>query len=71
MPHTEYEFPVNLAGDVIRVRIRTDHGRVVDFVAQFEAWIEGRRRPVVRHDASHGRAHRDLLDWTGNPRQKD
>lgn len=49
----------------MRVRIRTDRGQVVDFVVQYETVIDDRMVPVVRYDASHGRAHRDVLDERG------
>jgi hypothetical protein len=54
-----------VAGDAMRVRIRTRRGQVVDFVVQYEAEIDGQTVPVVRYDASHGQAHRDLLDNRG------
>ena len=52
-------------GDVIRYRIRTVRGQVVDFVIQYEALIAQQLVPVVRYDASHGRGHRDILDARG------
>lgn len=47
--------------DRLRYRIRTDQGKVVDFVVQYETMIDGDFRPVVRYDASHGRGHKDVL----------
>lgn len=52
--------------NTVRVRFKTVDGNVVDFVVQLETYIEGTYRPVVRYDGSHGRGHRDILDWNGN-----
>jgi hypothetical protein len=49
----------------MRVRITRERKRVLDFVVQYEAFIDEAFRPVVRHDGSHGVSHRDLLDWSG------
>lgn len=54
-----------LQGDILRVRIRTERGRVVDFVVQYELELAGLPAPVVRYDGSHGRGHRDVLDRRG------
>lgn len=51
--------------DILRVRIVIDRGAVVDFLAQYETIIDNERYPVVRYDGSHGRGHRDVLDWGG------
>ncbi|MCK4391263.1 MAG: hypothetical protein KAV83_13615 [Desulfobacterales bacterium] len=37
-------------------------GQVIDFVVQYETFINGKWFPVVRYDTSHGFAHRDLLN---------
>lgn len=58
-------------GDTIRVRFNIERGRVTDFTAQLECWIEGRWRPVVRYDSAHGQPHRDTLDWNGGVLAKD
>lgn len=59
----EFFSPIDSANRIrIRIRIRTDHGEVVDFVAQYETMIGDTFRPVVRYDLSHGRAHRDILN---------
>ena len=59
------------SGDTIRIRFNLDRGRVTDFTAQLECWIEGGWRPVVRYDSAHGQPHRDTLDWDGRVVQKD
>lgn len=55
-------------GDTVRVRHTTERGWVLAFTVQYEAWIDEQYRLVVRYDTSntaHGRAHRDVLDWSG------
>jgi hypothetical protein len=50
----------------LRVRIVTEPGRdVVEFMVQYEAFIDDRFTPVVRYDTAHGDARRDLLDAGG------
>jgi hypothetical protein len=61
----EFDIPLEDWGRVIRVRIVREAKTVVDFVAQYEAFIDGRYRPVIRYDGSHGRPHRDTLGWNG------
>jgi hypothetical protein len=53
------------SGNRIRYSIVTNRGQVVDFVVQYETFVEGRYRPVVRYDGSHGRGHRDILNMQG------
>lgn len=59
-------FVVYDAANRTRVRILTDRGAVVDFVVQLETMLDDVFVPVVRYDGSHGRAHRDMLNWTGD-----
>ena len=71
---TDYEEELDGTPDnLLRVQIRHEPGRgVVRFSVQYEAVVGGaRRRAVVRWDSAHGRAHRDLLDPTGNVARKD
>jgi hypothetical protein len=49
----------------MRVWFTTEGWPVLDFTVQYEAYIEGQHRPVVRYDCHNG-PHRDLLDWAGN-----
>lgn len=49
----------------LRARIATERGQVIEFMMQYETWINGEWRPVVRCDSAHGQAHRDLLDPRG------
>jgi hypothetical protein len=52
-------------GDVIRVRLDVDRGKVVTFTLQLETFVDDQWRPIVRYDSAHGHPHRDLLDWDG------
>jgi len=45
----------------LRLRIKTDSGKVVDIVVQYESFINGKWTPIVRYDCAHGFFHRDLL----------
>jgi len=40
---------------------RSEKGRVLKFTAQFETFIGGKWRPVVRYDTAHGYVHRDVM----------
>jgi hypothetical protein len=66
-----FYIPLNPRGDAIRVRIVRQGKTFVDFVIQYEAFIDGRYRPVVRYDGSHGTPHRDTLDWDDETIKKD
>lgn len=48
-----------------RVLFTKDYGRIVEFVVQLETYLDGRWKPVVRYDSSHGFPHRDLYDRQG------
>lgn len=61
----DYEVRVPGTSHVIRVRRTKEHGHILAFTVQLEAWVEGEFRPVVRCDSQHGRPHRDILDWSG------
>ena len=60
-------------GERIRVRLNILRGVVVDFVVQYETPVVEQTDDhfvVVRYDASHQRAHRDLLDRRGRSIRK-
>jgi len=60
----EIEFIYPLSPDLqdrLRVRATKNKGRIVNFVVQYEARIQGRWRAVVRYDNAHRFAHRDIL----------
>ncbi len=71
MPETVYDIDLNGQGDILRVRFATEDGAVIDFLVQYEATIDGKRKAVVRYDSHHGRGHRDMLDWNGRNHHKD
>jgi hypothetical protein len=71
MPEIVYEYPLDEeAQNWYRFRIMTNRGRVIQFTAQYETTIAGRRFPVLRFDNAHGFAHRDRLDRRGNVVEK-
>lgn len=47
--------------DRYRLYCVTEKGRVVVFRVQYEAFIDGEWRALVRYDTAHGFPHRDLL----------
>jgi hypothetical protein len=49
----------------IRVRIKSQRGRVIDLVIQLEIWTQGRWQAVARYDCAHGYPHLDLLPRQG------
>lgn len=59
-------------GSVDRSRqlLRIDEGRIVGFVVQYETFVAGEWKPVVRYDTAHGFAHKDLLAPTGEVEKK-
>lgn len=64
MKITEYVVPLGNDG-----RRRTYHKRllqnVIEFVVQYEVFIESKWYPVVRYDTAHGFAHKDILTFDG------
>ena len=65
----EIEFIYELATDLqdrLRVRATKNRGRIVGFVVQYEALIQGRWRAIVRYDTAHRFAHRDILHPDGS-----
>ena len=67
---TDYRERLRDERDFLRVRIRVERGRLVRYMAPYEAVIEGRIYPVVRYDNAHGFPHRDRLDWRGQVMEK-
>ena len=61
---TEYVMPLGLDGRR-RVRHAKVRGKVTEFIVQYEIFVDGQWRPVVRYDTAHGYAHRDLLHADG------
>ena len=44
---------------------RTERGLVVTFRVQYEAYIAGKWRAIVRYDTAHGFSHKDILHPDG------
>ncbi len=52
--------------DRLRVHFRTERGQVKSiFVIQYEAYIDGRWRAIVRFDEAHGFFHQDIISPAG------
>lgn len=47
--------------DKLRIKIKTEKGRVTDIVVQYESFLNNKWTPIVRYDCAHGFFHRDLL----------
>ena len=45
----------------LRIRIRTNNGKVIDIVVQYETLLNNKWTPIVRYDCAHGFFHRDVL----------
>jgi hypothetical protein len=53
-----------------RHRHRTERGRVIHFSVQLELWFADSWQPVVRYDAAHGFAHRDMYETPSRKRKE-
>lgn len=50
----------------MRVHFKTERGQVKSiFVIQYEAYIDGRWRAIVRFDEAHGLFHQDIISPAG------
>jgi predicted component of type VI protein secretion system len=56
MPEREYTQLLS-EEDKIKIRLVTKKGRVLSFVVQYHALIQGRWRTVMRADNCHGTSH--------------
>ena len=62
MNEIEFIYPLSSElQDRLRVKATKNRGKIVSFVVQYEAFIRGRWRAVVRYDTAHRFAHRDVL----------
>ncbi|MDI6792992.1 MAG: hypothetical protein QME81_09020 [bacterium] len=60
----EIEYELFLSSDMkdrLRVRALKDKGEILQFVVQYEAFIETLWHPIVRYDTAHGFAHIDVM----------
>lgn len=56
--------------DRLRVHFTTKHGQVeIIAVIQYEAYIDGAWRAIVRFDEAHGFFHQDIMAPTGKQRK--
>ena len=56
--------------DRLRVHFTTERGQVESIlVIQYEAYIDGKWRAIVRFDQAHGFFHRDVMSPTGEQRK--
>ena len=54
----------------VRMKIKTDKGRIIDMVIQYETKIKEAWNPIVRYDCSHGFFHRDIIFPGGDKEKK-
>lgn len=52
--------------DRLRVEALKEEGKILSFLVQYESYIEGKWRPIVRYDTAHSFAHRDILHPDGS-----
>jgi len=52
--------------DRLRVAAQKEKDRILSFVVQYEAEVEGKWYAVVRYDTSHGFAHKDVMHPDGS-----
>jgi hypothetical protein len=63
----EFVYPLSLdLEDRLRVQATKIRGKIVSFVVQYEALIQGQWRAIVRHDTAHRFAHKDILHPDGS-----
>jgi len=49
----------------LRIKLIIESGNLVNFVLQYESFINGQWREIVRYDISHGFFHRDFIALKG------
>lgn len=70
MPKKEFiKFLDKNSFERLRVKIVTEKGNLVDIVFQYESFINGKWREIVRYDCAHGYFHRDEINPLGNPKK--
>jgi hypothetical protein len=63
----EFVYPLSLdLEDRLRIRATKTRGRIVSFVVQYEALIQGEWKAIVRYDTAHRFAHKDILHPDGS-----
>ena len=67
MNEIEFVYPLSLdLEDRLRVQATKIRGKIVSFVVQYEALIQGQWRAIVRYDTAHRFAHKDILHPDGS-----
>ncbi len=62
MDEIDFVYPLSSElQDRLRVKATKIKGKIVSFVVQYEALIQGQWRAVVRYDTAHRFAHKDIL----------
>ena len=61
MNRKEYFVYLEWAADRLRIRYDIEKGKVIDFVIQYESFINNKWIAIVRYDCAHGFFHRDEL----------
>ncbi len=51
----------NIGNERIRIKLTINKGKLNDLVFQYESWINGIWKEIVRYDISHGFFHRDFI----------
>ena len=54
----------------LRVRLITESGELIDVMYQYESFINGEWRAIVRYDCAHGFFHRDVVMPNGDKEKK-
>jgi hypothetical protein len=66
MGEKEYLRSIQPGQDRVRYFHLTEGKKVIRFLVQYEAFIEGKWREIVRYDSAHGHPHRDILHPDGS-----
>jgi hypothetical protein len=66
MGEKEYLRSIRPGQDRIRYHHLTEGKRVIKFLVQYETFIEGKWREIVRYDSAHGHPHKDVLHPDGS-----
>lgn len=60
----------NFENDRMRMKIRTDKGKVIDMLVQYETKINNQWKAITRYDCAHGYFHRDIIFPNGDKEKK-
>lgn len=69
----EKEFFIYLGArnkDRLRVHFKTERGKIVDLLLQYETFLVGKWTEIVRYDCAHGFFHRDIINPNGSKEKK-